>query len=93
MGHNSHIHKTSTLKLSVGTKCVYHYPLSFDDNKVLKKCQLDMLIFVQMCRTIDKNFIVFNSSRGSEEKMKSIGIYKKEARRHLNKSGSEDKRF
>jgi len=30
----------------VGTKCVYHYPLSFDDNKVLKNCQLDMLIFV-----------------------------------------------
>ena len=28
--------------------------LSFDDNKVLK-CQLDMLIFVQVCRTIDKN--------------------------------------
>jgi len=28
--------------------------LSLDDNKVLK-CQLDMLIFVQVCRTIDKN--------------------------------------
>jgi len=26
--------------------------LSFDDNKVLK-FQLDMLIFVQVCRTID----------------------------------------
>jgi len=26
--------------------------LSFDDNKVLKS-QLDMLIFVQVCRTID----------------------------------------
>ena len=29
-------------------------PLSFDDNNVLK-CQLDMLILVQVCRTIDKN--------------------------------------
>jgi len=28
----------------------------FDDNKVLKNCQLDMLIFVQVYRTIDKNF-------------------------------------
>jgi len=28
--------------------------LSFDDNKILK-CQLDMLIFVQVSRTIDKN--------------------------------------
>jgi len=28
--------------------------LSFDDNKVLK-IQLNMLIFVQVCRTIDKN--------------------------------------
>jgi len=28
----------------------------FDDIKVLKNCQLDMLIFVQMYETIDKNF-------------------------------------
>ena len=28
--------------------------LNFDDNKVLKS-QLDVLIFVQVCRTIDKN--------------------------------------
>jgi len=28
----------------------------FDDNKVLKNCQLDMLIFVQVYRTIDKIF-------------------------------------
>jgi len=28
--------------------------LRFDDNKVLKS-QLNMLIFVQVCRTIDKN--------------------------------------
>ena len=28
----------------------------FDDNKVLKNCQLDMLIFVQVYKTIDKNF-------------------------------------
>jgi len=27
---------------------------SFDDNKVLKNCQSDMLIFVQVYRTIDK---------------------------------------
>ena len=36
-----------------------------------------MLIFVQVCRTIDKNFSVFNSSIGYEDQMKSIGIYKK----------------
>jgi len=29
---------------------------SFDDNKVLKNCQLDMLIFVQVYKTIDKIF-------------------------------------
>jgi len=29
---------------------------NFDDNKVLKNCQLDMLIFVQVYRTIDKFF-------------------------------------
>jgi len=28
---------------------------SFDDNKVLKNCQLDMRIFVQVYRTIEKN--------------------------------------
>jgi len=27
---------------------------SFNDNKVLKNCQLDMLIFVQVYKTIDK---------------------------------------
>jgi len=27
---------------------------SFDDNKILKNCQLDMLIFVQVYMTIDK---------------------------------------
>jgi len=30
---------------------------SFDDNKALKNCQLDMLIFVQVCRIIDKNLV------------------------------------
>jgi len=30
--------------------------LSFDDNKILKD-QLDMLIFIQVCMTIDKNLI------------------------------------
>ena len=39
--------------------------LSFDDNKGIKKCQLDLLIFVQVCRTIDKNLSVFKSSIGS----------------------------
>jgi len=33
---------------------------SFDDNKVLKNCQLDMLIFVQVYRTIDKIFEIIN---------------------------------
>jgi len=39
--------------------------LSFDDNKGIKKCQLDMLIFVQVCRTIDKNLSFYKSSIGS----------------------------
>jgi len=39
--------------------------LSFDDNKGVKKCQLDMLTFVQLCRTIDKNLSVSKSSIGS----------------------------
>jgi len=70
--------------------------LSFDDNKVLKKCQLDMLIFVQVCRTIDKNLSVFKSSIGSRRKNESNGIFKKEtyvARKHLRKRASEEKRF
>jgi len=33
---------------------------SFDDNKVLKNYQLNMLIFVQVYRTIDKNFEIIN---------------------------------
>jgi len=35
--------------------CLTLPPLSFDDNKVLK-CQLDMLIFIQVYRTIVKNY-------------------------------------
>jgi len=31
--------------------------LSFDDNKVLKS-QLDMILFVQVCRTIYKKFML-----------------------------------
>ena len=46
--------------------------LSFDDNKVLK-CQLDMLIFVQVCRTIVKNY---KSNIGSKRTNESNGIYK-----------------
>jgi len=38
-----------------------------------------MLIFVQVCRTIEKNLNVFYSSINSEEQMKSNGFYKKEA--------------
>jgi len=33
---------------------------SFYDNKVLKNCQLDMLIFVQVYMTIDINFEIIN---------------------------------
>jgi len=49
--------------------------LSFDDNKVLKS-QLDILIFVQVCRTIYKNLYVLNSSIGSEGTKESNGISK-----------------
>jgi len=55
-----------------------------------------MLIFVQVCRTIDKKFRVFNSSIGSEEQMKCNGCYKKEACvawRHLKKRSSEDQKL
>jgi len=33
---------------------------SFDDNKILKNCQFDLLIFVQVYRTIDKKFEIIN---------------------------------
>jgi len=33
---------------------------SFDYNKILKNSQLDMLIFVQVYMTIDKNFEIIN---------------------------------
>jgi len=33
---------------------------SFDDNKVLKNCQLDMLIFVKVYKTIQKFFEIIN---------------------------------
>jgi len=52
-----------------------------------------MLIFVQVCKTIDKNLSVFNSSIGSGRTNESNEIYKKEAcvaRKHLKKRGSED---
>jgi len=40
---------------------------SFEDNKVLKNCQLDMLIFVQVYRTIDKDLSsIFGSGRTKE---------------------------
>jgi len=40
---------------------------SFEDNKVLKNCQLDMLIFFQVYRTIDKDLSsIFGSGRTKE---------------------------
>jgi len=49
---------------------------SFDDNKVLKNCQLDMLIFVQVYKTIDK---ILRSLIGSGKTKESKDINKKEA--------------
>jgi len=46
-----------------------------------------MLIFVQVCRTIDKNLVSLNSSIGSEEQMRAI----ESTRRKL--EASEEKRF
>jgi len=53
--------------------CLTLPPLSFDDNKGIKISQLDMLIFVQVCRTIVKNL---HSSIGSERTIRIKGIYK-----------------
>ena len=53
--------------------CLTLPPLSFDDNKVLK-CQLDMLTFVQVCRTIVNNYM---SIIGYGRTNKSNGIYKR----------------
>jgi len=44
--------------------------LSFDDNIVLK-CQLELLIFVQVCRTIVKNY---KSNIGSERTKDNKGV-------------------
>ena len=49
---------------------------SFDDNKVLKNCQLDMLIFLQVYKTID---IILRSLIGSGRTEESKEINKKEA--------------
>jgi len=46
-----------------------------------------MLIFVQVCRTIDKNLVSSNSSIGSEEQMRVM----ESTRRKL--EASEEKRF
>ena len=46
--------------------------LCFDDNRVLK-CQLKLVIFVQVCRTIVKNY---KSRIRSERTKESKGIYK-----------------
>jgi len=55
-----------------------------------------MLIFVQVCRTIDKNLSVFKSSISSGRTNESNGNYKKEAcvaRKHMKKRAPEEKRF
>jgi len=51
---------------------------SFDDNKVLKNCQLDMLIFVQVYMTLDKNFEIFNRfwKNKREQRIKQKGSLK-----------------
>jgi len=49
--------------------CLTLPPLSFDYNKVIKS-QLDMLIFVQVCRTIDKNLYQDYGSRRTKRAMK-----------------------
>ena len=51
---------------------------SFDDNKVLKNCQLDMLIFVQVYKTINKNFKIINRfwKNRREQRNKQKGILK-----------------
>jgi len=53
--------------------CLTLTPLSFDENKVLK-FQLELLIFLQVCKTLVKNC---KSSIGSERTKKSKGIYKR----------------
>jgi len=58
--------------------------LNFDDNKVLK-CQLKLLIFVQVCKTTVKNYI---TSIGSERTKEGKGIYKRSL---CCKTESEDK--
>jgi hypothetical protein len=54
-----------------------------------------MLIFVQVCRTIDKKFSVFKSI-DSEEQMRAMKSTKRKLLLQgsiLKKRGSEDKRF
>jgi len=50
--------------------------LSFDDNKVLK-CQLVLLIFVQVCRTIVKNYnqvLVLKEQKRAKESTKEAYV-------------------
>ena len=51
---------------------------SFDDNKVLKNCQLNMLIFVQVYMTIDKKFEIVNRfwKNKREQRIKQKGSLK-----------------
>jgi len=51
---------------------------SFDDNKVLKNCQLEILIFVQVYRTINKKFEIINRfwKNNREQRNKQKGSLK-----------------
>jgi len=46
-----------------------------------------MIIFVQVCRTIDKNLVSLNSSMGFEEQMRAMESTKRKL------EASEEKRF
>ena len=59
---------------------------SFDDNKVLKNCQLDMLISVQ-----DHRQNILRSLIGSGRTKESKEINKKEAFKHLKRTAPEVK--
>jgi len=50
-----------------------------------------MLIFVQVCRTIDKNLVSLISSIGSKEQIRAMESTRRKL--VLQERGSEDKRF
>jgi len=45
---------------------------SLDDNKVLKNCQLDMLIFVQVYRTVEIFFEIINRFWKNKREQRNI---------------------